>query len=132
MFLRPSRQRLVSWIGIWLILLNVLVPTLAHASRGAGGGVPPAMGEWCVAPSLGTTEAPGSVAIDAQAASAERSAGGMLCPFCAGAPVALALASNALRFALAPAPAAVPNQVLVLPHAVDGVPRTGQPRAPPR
>lgn len=132
MFFRASRQRIVSWIGIWLILLNVLAPTLAHASRGVGGGVPSAMAEWCVAPSLGVTAAATSAAVDAESAPAERSAAGMLCPFCASAPAALALASNALRFALAPAPAAVPSQVLVLPHAADGVPRTGQPRAPPR
>ncbi|MDP4299575.1 DUF2946 family protein [Leptothrix discophora] len=139
MQLTSTRRRVIGWIGIALILLNVLAPTLAHAVRGPG--VPGVVPAWCA---MGVVQA-GVVQADvlqvgpdvgaddpASDPSAELVSSSLACPFCASAPAALALpaqppaalpqqaATAAPRTAEAPLPAEAPAS-----HAI-------QARAPPR
>jgi hypothetical protein len=116
MHFTSTRRRVIGWIGIALILLNVFAPTLAHAVRGPG--VPGVLPQWC---SMGITPAAqvGDLASDpagdpaGDPASALASSS-LACPFCVSAPAALALPVQApaplpvLRSTPAPAAADEP------------------------
>ncbi len=129
MHFTSTRRRVIGWIGIALILLNVFAPTLAHAVRGPG--VPGVLPEWC---SMGVEPA----AVDAAAAdpatdpAAELASSNLACPFCASAPAALALPSQTpapLPVVLrSPAPAAAAEP---LPAEAPGSHEI-QARAPPQ
>ncbi|RZS56773.1 DUF2946 family protein [Sphaerotilus mobilis] len=115
MHLTLHRRRVIGWIGIALILLNVFAPTLAHAVRGPG--VPGVLPQWC---SMGVVQ----VSPDAQASdqasepasdpAAELASSNLACPFCVSAPAALALPAQlpaalpVLRSTPAPAAATEP------------------------
>ncbi|MEY8878874.1 MAG: DUF2946 family protein [Leptothrix sp. (in: b-proteobacteria)] len=95
-----SAHRLLSWLGICLVLLNVLVPTVSHALRSQDPGVRAAhrvtvlamAGDWCVMNGKGQVSAAELKVLDAgvtlQTAVDQLSA----CDFCADhGPLAAAL-----------------------------------------
>jgi len=91
-----ARQRLISWIGIALILLNVLAPTVSHALQLQRLGTTSDLSELCTGVGMPDMSAI-DVNTDGQApASSVLSA----CPFCTQAPAAFALPVVAMLFGL--------------------------------
>ena len=110
-----TRRRVIGWIGIALILLNVFAPTLAHALRGPGA--PGVLPQWCSVGGLATSADAVSGDLSVEPSSdpaAELASSSLACPFCASALAALALPAQApaplpvLRSAPAPAAAHEP------------------------
>jgi hypothetical protein len=102
-----ARQRLISWIGIALILLNVLAPTVSHALQLQRLGTPGDLSELCTG--IGMSAIDGNT--DGQApASSVLSA----CPFCTQAPAAFALPVVAVLFGLVTTAVQVQPAILVL------------------
>ncbi len=134
MHFTSTRRRVIGWIGIALILLNVFAPTLAHAVRGPG--VPGVLPQWCsmgiVPAAVDAAPADATVADPAMDPAAELASSNLACPFCASAPAALALPSQTpaplpvVHRAPAPAAAAEP-----LPAEAPGSHEI-QARAPPQ
>jgi hypothetical protein len=132
MHFTSTRRRVIGWIGIALILLNVFAPTLAHAVRGPG--VPGVLPQWCtvgLSPLAAETLAGDISTVARPDPAAELASSSMACPFCASAPAALALPAQppaalpVLRSAPAPAAADEPRP----PEAPDS--HEIQARAPP-
>lgn len=112
MHFTSTRRRVIGWIGIALILLNVFAPTLAHAVRGPGA--PGVLPQWCSMGGLPLSEVGDLAGDPAGDPAAALASSNLACPFCASAPAALALPTQApaplpvLRSAPAPAAADEP------------------------
>ncbi|MEY4752517.1 MAG: hypothetical protein RJA44_192 [Pseudomonadota bacterium] len=109
---KKAWHRLISWTGVALVLLNVLVPTLSHALR-AADPVPQQSyremalaiaGDWCLSSDSGVVHADELRAIE-QAVVLEATLEHLkACDFCDQAPLALALPLPAAPALLPPLP----------------------------
>lgn len=97
-------HRLISWTGIALVLLNVLVPTLSHALRAADPIAPQAYremalaiaGDWCLGSEAGVVHADELHAVE-QAVVLEATLEHLkACDFCDQAPLSVAMPLPAL------------------------------------
>lgn len=88
---RTLSQRIISWIGIALILLNALVPGLSHAMH---GGSLKAVGLDALADLCATATGPAAASDSRSDGSGTTSAAMGDCVFCAHAPMSVALPTD--------------------------------------